>query len=222
MSAQINLYHPRYLKSRERLTLANVGLAAGIVYAGLMVGAGWAWQHATERKEVAASADAQVADAKVRVEAATKAAEARKPSPQLIADIESAEATLRRRSEIAQQLESGSLGSSRGFSDFLRGFARQAQDGLWLTGFAIGAGGNDIEIRGRMTNAGALPEYIRRLGTEAVFQGRNFSALTMSRPDPAGGAPAAPASGAAPPTAREPIEFVLVPTRQGEAKEARP
>ncbi len=222
MSTQINLYHPRFLKSRERLTLSNVALMAGLVYAGVGLGAGWAWQHAAERKEAAAAAEAQVADTRARVDAAAKAAEARKPSAQLIADIESAEATLRRRAEIAQQLESGSVGSSRGFSDYLRGFARQAQDGLWLTGFFIGAGGSDIEIRGRMQNAGALPEYIRRLGGEAVFQGRNFSALNMTRAEPPPGAAAAAPTGAAPVAGREPIEFVLVPSKPVEAKESRP
>ena len=119
-------------------------------------------------------------------------------------------------------MESGSVGSSRGFSDYLRGFARQAQDGLWLTGFFIGAGGSDIEIRGRMQNAGALPEHIRRLGGEAVFRGRNFSALNMTRAELPPVQPPLLDRRRTPVAGREPIEFVLVPSKPVEAKESRP
>jgi hypothetical protein len=146
----------------------------------------------------------------------------------LIAELDSAETSVRRRGDIARLLESGAIGSTGGFSDYLRGFARQAPEGLWLTGFTIGAGGNDMEIRGSMLNPATLPDYIRRLGTEKSFQGRNFAALTMNRAD---AAPAAQPAGAAAtavtpaPSARDtapgsaggitlaprPIDFILMP-----------
>ena len=224
MSAQINLYHPRFLKQRELLTLGNVVLAAAGLYIALAVVGGWAWNDATERKAAAAAAEAQLKLAKDQVDAATKAAAARKPSPQLTAELDSAEGLLRRRGDIARLLESGAIGSTGGFSDYLRGFARQAPDGLWLTGFTIGAGGNDMEIRGSMLNPVALPDYIRRLGTEKSFQGRNFAALNMNRADPPAAAPATGQSGAvspAPTSAPRPIDFVLMP-KLAEAKESRP
>jgi hypothetical protein len=222
MSAQINLYPPRFLKQRDPLTLGNVALAAAVLYALLAAAGGWAWQDATTRKEAALAAESQLKAVREQVEAATQAAAVRKPSPQLSAEADSAEGLLRRRDEIARLLESGAIGSTGGFSDYLRGFARQAPEGLWLTGFTIGAGGNDMEIRGSMLNPAALPDYIRRLGTEKVFQGRNFAALTMNRADaapairPAGqGVAVAPA-----PVVVPPIDFVLMP-KWGEAKETR-
>ena len=222
MSAQINLYHPRFLKQRDPLTLGNVALAAAVLYALLAAAGGWAWQDAATRKEAALAAESQLKAVKQQVDAATQAAAVRKPSPQLSAEADSAEGLLRRRDEIARLLESGAIGSTGGFSDYLRGFARQAPEGLWLTGFTIGAGGNDMEIRGSMLNPAALPDYIRRLGTEKVFQGRNFAALTMNRADaapairPAGqGVAVAPA-----PVVVPPIDFVLMP-KWGEAKETR-
>lgn len=224
MSAQINLYHPRFLKQREVLTLGNVALAAAVLYALLAAAGGWAWQDAATRKEAAKVAEAQLKSAKEQVAAATKAAATRKPSPQLIAEAESVEGLLRRRGDIARLLESGAVGSTGGFSDYLRGFARQAPEGLWLTGFDIGAGGNDMEIRGSMLNPAALPDYIRRLGGEKVFQGRNFAALTMNRVDPAPPVRPAGTAAAVPPAptiAPHPvIDFVLMP-KWGEAKEVR-
>jgi hypothetical protein len=223
MSAQINLYHPRFLKQRDLFTLGNVAIAAAALYAVLVLAGGWAWQDAATRKQAATAAEAQLNSVKVQVEAATKAAAVRKPSLQLIAELEQAESVLRRRGEIARLLESGAVGSSGGFADYLRGFARQVPEGLWLTGFTIGAGGNDMEIRGSMLNPAALPDYIRRLGAEKALQGRSFAALTMNRADPppavrpvgqGAAVPPAPTSGP------RPIDFVLMPKRV-EQKEAR-
>ena len=228
MSTQINLYHPRFLRQRDLLTLGNAALAALILYTVLAVAGGWAWRDAATRKQAAMAVEAQLKSVKERLGAASKAAAVRKPSPQLIAELEQAESVLRRRGEIARLLEDGAVGSTAGFADYLRGFARQAPEGLWLTGFTIGAGGNDMEIRGSMLNPAALPDYIRRLGAEKAFQGRSFAALTMNRADPppavrpAGqGAAVSPAPTLAPTLGSRPVDFVLMP-KLVEAKEARP
>jgi len=214
MSAQINLYHPRFLKQRDLLTLSNVALAAGGLYAVLAAVGGWAWLDAAGHREAGAATEVQLKAARQQVDAATKAAAARKPSPQLIAEVEGAESLLRRRGEIARLLEGGVVGSTGGFSEYMRGLARQAPQGLWLTGFTIDSGGSGIEIRGSTLNPDALPDYIRRLGSERAFQGRNFAALTMSRAEsPAAVRPGAQGAAVAPaPTsARQPIDFVLMP-----------
>lgn len=217
MSQQINLYDPRFLKKRDLLTLANLLLAAALVYALLAAVGVMAWQQSAQRQAVAAAAEAQAKALRDQVEALTKAAATRAPSPQLTAEVTAAEAVARRREDIATLLESGAVGDTTGFAEHLRGFARQTPDGLWLTGFSIGAGGSEMEIRGRMLNPGALPDYIRRLGTEKAFHGRQFAALTVSRPPPPSASTATGAGGAATPPATVPYtEFVLRPS--GEAR----
>lgn len=223
MSAQINLYHPRFLKQRDLLTLGNLALATVAVYAVLAVVGAWAWQTAGARMDVATVVESQLNAAKQQVEAATKAAAIRKPNSQLIVELETTEAVLRHRREIANLLENGAVGSKGGFSEYLRGFARQVPEGLWLTGFTIGAGGNDMEIRGSTLNPAALPDYIRRLGAEKAFQGRNFAALTMNRAVPAPVARSAGQGNAvsqAPTLGPVPVDFVLMP-KLVEAKESR-
>lgn len=225
MSAQINLYHPRFLKQRERLTLGNVLLAAAVLYAVLVLAGGWARREAATQADAAAATEAQLKVAKDAVAAATKSA-GRQANPQLIAEVASAEALLRRRGEIAQLLESGAVGSTGGFAEHLRGLARQVPEGLWLTGFSIGPGGRDMEIRGSMLDAAALPGYIRRLGGEKAFQGRSFASLTMNRAEPAPVMrPVGQAAAVSPaPTLAlvpRPIDFVLMP-KLTEAREAKP
>lgn len=224
MSAQINLYHSRFLKQRDLLSLGNVGMVAATLYLALAALGGWSWHYANARKEAATAAEAELKSMKEQLDAATAAAAIRKPNPQLATELERAEVMLRRRGEIARLLESGVVGSTGGFADFLRGFARQVPEGLWLTGFTIGSGGNDMEIRGSMLNPAALPEYIRRLGAEKVFQGRSFAALTMNRGEPPVSAGAVVQSVAVPPAptpAVRYIDFVLMP-KLAEQKEAKP
>ncbi len=214
MSAQINLYHPRFLKERDLLTLSNVVLSALALYLLLAVAGGWALRDAEARRVKAAAAETQLTTMKAQTAAATQAAKNRKPSPQLIAELDRAEGQLRRRADIARLLESGEIGSTGGFADFFRGLARQVPQGLWLTGFTIGSGGTDMEIRGRMLDAAALPEYIRRLGEEKVFQGRSFASLTMDRSAPAPAVRPVGAGGAvspAPSFGAQAIDFVLMP-----------
>jgi hypothetical protein len=215
MSAQINLYHPRFLKQHDLLTLRNAVIAAVALYAMLAAAGGWAWRNAATQSLAATAAEAQLKAVKDQVEAATKAAAVSKPSVQLIAELERNEALLRRRGDIARLLESGAIGSPGGFAEYLRGLARQAPEGLWLTGFTIGSGGSDMEIRGSMLDPAALPEYIRRLGAEKAFRGRNFAALTMNRGDPPGSVrpsvQGAAAVAPAPTSGSRPIDFVLMP-----------
>lgn len=217
MSAQINLYHPRFLRQRDPLSLGNLVIATAVLYAALALAGGWASREAARRGQSALAVDSQLKAAKAQMTVETEAAKARKPSPQVLAELERTEALLRRRSEIAQLLESGIIGSTGGFAGYLRGFARQAPEGLWLTSFNIGAGGSDMEIRGSLLNPAALPEYIRRLGTEPAFQGRNFASLSMEReapPVPARPAAAGTAAVAPAPTSLpRAIDFVLLPKR---------
>lgn len=213
MSAQINLFEQRFLKRRDPLNLGNVALLAGATFLALAIAGGWAWQGAVARKQATVELDRQVKAARDQVDSLTKAA-GRKADPQLVAQAERTELMVRRRGEIARLLESGAIGNSTGFAEFLRGLARQVPEGLWLTGFSIGTGGSDLEIRGKTENAAALPEYIRRLGTEKTFQGRNFAALTMTRPARVMPASATPASAPVTPARApmpQPIEFVLSP-----------
>lgn len=225
MSAQINLYHPRFLRQRELLSLGNLVIAAAVLYAVLTLTSGWAGQSAARHGEAALAVETQLKAIKALVAAETQAAGARKPSPHVIAELARTEEQLRRRGDIARLLESGAIGGTGGFADYLLGFARQVPEGLWLTSFGIGAGGSDMEIHGSLLNPATLPEYIRRLGTEKAFQGRGFASLTMDReapPEPV--RPAAPGAGAvapAPTPASRVIDFVLMPKRV-ETKEAKP
>ena len=49
-----------------------------------------------------------------------------------------------------------------------------------MTGFAVSADGQSIELKGRMLDASALPDYLTRLNAEPVFKGRQFAQLQVT------------------------------------------
>lgn len=199
MSRQINLINPALRRTRDWFSAAPLATVAGalllIVVAAAVSARVSAFQQHKEAEELVASQK----QAQEALLVTTQQFAARKPDPKVAAELESARALVQRQQEILEKLDSGAVGDTKGFSEYLRGFARQVPQGLWLTGFSIGAAGRDMEVRGRMVSPPLLTEYVRRLNAESAFRGHSFAGLQIQTPRPerptataAGGAPAAP------------------------------
>lgn len=79
-----------------------------------------------------------------------------------------------------RQVLQGNVGAaSMGYSDLLIALGRQTQPGLWVTGLKVRGDGRDLELRGRMTNPGLLPAYLRRLEKEDRFRSRRFAQIEL-------------------------------------------
>lgn len=180
MSAQINLYHARFLKVHDWLNLNNLALAAVALFSILGLTSLVAHHDLSLQQNQAAAVSTELEAVNQALDQANQLA-SQPANPQLLAEVKHAQTVLTRREEIARLLESGAVGNSGGFSAYLLGFAHQVPTGLWLTGFTLGAGGSDMEIRGSTFDEKIVPDYIRRLGTEKIFQGRQFSALSLQR-----------------------------------------
>lgn len=212
MTQQINLYEPRLRPRHAWATARNVGVAAAallVVMIALALDAGYQ----SDRKAAELSAlQRQVSSEQERMTALAKLVAERRVSPALVSDSAKAQTLLASRQEVMDILDSGKVGNSSGFSEFMFGFARQIQPDLWLTGFSMSAGGEEIEIRGRLLDPAKLPGYVQRLSSEPVFHGRRFAALDMRSVEPAAPLPeGAAVTQPSPPEAVLPrfVEFVL-------------
>jgi Tfp pilus assembly protein PilN len=94
--------------------------------------------------------------------------------------LERAEAQLKARKDIQTALRHGDLGSSQGFSEVMRAFARQTVAGLWLTGLRLENGGRDITLAGRALNAEAVATLVRQLRAEPVLRGRSIATMRVA------------------------------------------
>lgn len=219
MSQQINLYEPRLRPRHELATGRNVGIAALVLVLVTTALAVWTGRAAARRESETAALQKQLTGARESLAATVKALAERKVSPALAAELDVAKAQLAARQEVTAVLDSGRLGNTTGFAAVMTGFARQTRSDLWLTGFRVTTGGDEIEIRGRALDPAMLPQYMQSLSGEPVFQGRRFAALEMQdiepeevpRDDPTGAVRASAADVEAAPVARLPrfVEFVL-------------
>jgi hypothetical protein len=182
LARQINLVNPALRKTQDRLSAIPVAGVAAALLLLVVLAAVWVNVSAADAHREAEEWTANRKQAQDALLAATQAVAARRPDARLVAELDSARALVQRQGEVLAVLDSKAVGDTGGFSEYLRGFARQVPQGLWLTGFAIGAGGRDMELRGRMVAPSLLPEYVKRLNAESAFRGHTFASLQIQAP----------------------------------------
>lgn len=183
MSVQhINLLDASLLPPKARYT-SGQGLAGlAVIALGLLVaGLGLRWAAAGQAREAAALQQSLPA---LQAQVAT-------PLPlQATADEQARQISAFRQEEAALQqlqqvLDSGGAGRPDGYADYLLALSRQGARGsnaLWITGFKVLPDGQ-LELQGRMSEARALPDYLRRLNEEPLFRGRSFAQLSVKAGD---------------------------------------
>lgn len=179
MTQQINLYNPALRIRREWLTgkwlLNGIGILA--VLLGLYGGA-VRWEN-QKLAEEASRSGAELGQRQAELARLNEELAQRKVDRETEALLLRAEAALQGRERVREALESGALGSSEGFAEFLRAFARQAQDGLWMVALQMAEGGRNITLEGRTQNPDRIPAYIRGLNGEPTLRGRSFEAMNV-------------------------------------------
>lgn len=181
MSQQINLFNPIFMKQRKYFTLLAMLQALGLIVAGSLCFYGYA------AYQVAQLAKQSEEGAKLfNAEQARFARYTAEFSPlranQLLQDeVRKSEKNLAEQTKLVATLKSGSVGNTTGYSQYMRAFARQAIQGLWLTGFKVTGDAAQISLSGGVVNPELLPAYIQRLGKEPAMRGKSFSNLQMQQ-----------------------------------------
>jgi hypothetical protein len=183
MTQYINLYDPDLRRGQQPVSAPQASAVLGIAIIAILAAAGVTGFQARGLARESADLELQLAAQREQVAALGKEMAARQADPVLAGELAAAEAKLATRREMIALLDSGALGNTKGFADYLRAFSRQSLPGLWLTGFDIAGGGAEMAIRGRALDAALLPRYVRRLNEEAVFRGRSFAELKMDAAD---------------------------------------
>lgn len=183
MSTQhLNLLDASLLPPKARYTAAQGLIFFTLVtLALLLAGLGLRWAATGQAREAAA------------LQQSLPALQARLATPlplQATVDAQSRQLNDLRQEEAAlqqlqQALGSGGAGRTEGYADYLLALSRQAARGgnaLWITGFKVLPDGQ-LELQGRMSDARALPDYLRRLNEEPLFRGRSFAQLSVKAGD---------------------------------------
>lgn len=181
MSQQINLYNPLLLKQKKIFSSKTMAQAMGLIALGLIAVYGYAYYQVTILQMETEYAAKRHAAVQARLTRITQQFGPRQKSADLELNIKRAEAELQALTEVQAALKQGGLVSAGGFSPYFKALARQAVEGLWLTGFS--AAGSEMAINGRTLRPGLVPDYIHRLSGEEIMQGRKFAMLEMRQPE---------------------------------------
>jgi hypothetical protein len=182
VSQQINLFNPAFRKQREWFN-APMLIQALAVLVLIMAGI-YGYQYRQVMlldKQVKAGATSLAQEQARLVKVAAEHAP-RQKNAVLVKQALEMERQLKGEEAVLEVLQSGSLGNTQGYSGYMRAFARQVVNGLWLTEFGIKGAGKEMLLGGRTLRPELVPAYIRRLNQEAATQGRDFAALEMQRP----------------------------------------
>lgn len=210
MSQQINLFSPIFLTQKKYFSAHTMAQALGLIVLGSLAFSAFAYWQTTGMSKEAAETVRRVKLEQARLERVRANYAPRGKSRLLQQEIGRLETQMGARAEVLELLKGGEFGRTTGYSEFLRAFARQTVDGLWLTAFHIK--GNDMTISGRAQQPELVPTYLQRLQQEPAMQGKAFANLEMSAPK---SEPAAKGTPTAPPSY---VEFTLQSNEPGGAK----
>lgn len=219
MSQQINLYNPLFLKKEKLFSTRAMAQALGLVAIGLVGIYAYSAMQAREAARLAQQYADQVAVQRAQLAKLTAQVGDNVRSKTLESEVSRLEAAVKSRQGLIDTLTTGQLGNSEGISRYFAAFGRQATPGVWLTGFVVDDGGNDLRVSGRVLHPDLVPVYLRALNQEAVMRGRQVTEmkLTAKESAPARGGVAGAADKAGP---AEPVRFVefsiLAPLRAPE------
>jgi len=179
MSQQINLFNPLFLRREKYFSARTMLQALGLVVVGLGAFYAYAVWETRALGGLVAQQDSDVAHERARV-VEMSGAQGQGRLHVLQADAQRLQSEARAREALLDKLRSGDLGNSAGFSRYFAAFARHALAGVWLTGFSVGEGGNELQVRGRALEPDLLPDYLRALNLEDVMRGRQVIALRLT------------------------------------------
>jgi hypothetical protein len=196
VSQQINLFNPIFLKQEKYFSATTMVESLVLILVALCAFYAYAYNEVKSFEDVAADAAHQLADTRDRFISLGGSLSPQRRSKLLEAQVARAESDLRGKQALLASLRAAATDTARGYSQYFAAFARRTLPGVWLTGFSVGDGGDELDIRGRVLHPDLVPAYIQALNKEEVMRGRSVTRLKLvahSEPKPA--ADAAPQPG---------------------------
>ena len=182
MRQQINLFNPAFVKQRKHFSLPAMLQGLVLIAAGSLFFYGYAVYQVEQLGK-----QSEESDKRYQAEQARLVRYAAEFSPQranqaLQDELRQLEKRVADQDELIEIMKSGAVGNTSGYAEYMRAFARQVVQGLWLTGFRISGDAAQISLSGAVLAPELLPVYVQRLGKESVMRGKTFATLQMRQP----------------------------------------
>jgi hypothetical protein len=187
MSQQINLFNPHFLKKKGYFSVLAMLQALGLIAIGSVAFYAYAVFQVNALQRQSEATSKQYAAEQIRFANFAAEFSPEKNDQMLQEEVKKLDSEVTSQKEILETLKNGVIGNTAGYSEYMRAFARQVVNGLWLNAFDIQGDGTQISLSGGVVNAQLVPMYIQRLNKENVMKGKTFAALQMQQPKPIAG-----------------------------------
>jgi Flp pilus assembly protein TadB len=182
MSQQINLFNPVFLTQKKYFSVVTMLQALGLIVLGSALFFVYAVFQVAQLSKQADEVSKRYVAEQTRLANLTNEYSLQHSGKMLEDELKQLEAQASAQEAMLNMLKSGALGNTEGYSEFMRAFARQSINGLWLTAFDIVGDGAQMSLSGAVVNPQLVPSYIQRLRREKAMQGKTFSTLQMQQP----------------------------------------
>jgi hypothetical protein len=182
MSQQINLFNPIFLKQKKYFSVVTMLQALALILIGSALFYGYAVYQVAQLSKQADEMGKRYVAEQARFVSFTNDFSLQRSGQMLEDELKQLEAKAKAQQDVLTTLKSGVIGNTEGYSEYMRAFARQSINGLWLTAFDITGDGAQMSLSGAVVNPQLVPSYIQRLSKERVMHGKTFSTLQMQQP----------------------------------------
>jgi hypothetical protein len=191
MSQQINLFNPVFLKQKKYFSVVTMLQALLLIALGSAAFYGFAAYQIKQLARQSEEANKRYVAEQARLDNYKAQFSPQKSRQLLEKELRAAEAKVFAQQDVINMLKSGAIGNTNGYSGYMRAFARQVVNGLWLTGFSITGDAAQLSMSGAVLpdSPSLVPAYVQRLGREEVMHGKSFAALKIQRPAKMDGKP---------------------------------
>ncbi len=182
MSQQINLFNPVFLTQKKYFSVIAMAQALGLIVLGSVLFYGYALYQISQLSRQADEMSKRYAAEQTRLGNFANEFSPQRSSQMLEEEVKQLEAQAAAQENLLATLKSGVIGNTEGYSEYMRAFARQSINGLWLTAFDIVGDGSQLSLSGAVLSPQLVPAYIQRLSKEKVMRGKTFATLQMQQP----------------------------------------
>lgn len=182
MSQQINLFNASLMKKKQPFSASTLLQTMLVALLGVAAVSAYGYYQTAELKKMATAVSAQLKMTEEQAAKMRALAGAPAKNQELDDALSKLQDDLQKKRVVADILNAGDFGNTRGYSAYLAAFARQIPSGVWLTGLSVAGDGKDMSLSGRTLRPELVPEYVSQLKREAIMRGKSFATLKMSQP----------------------------------------
>jgi Tfp pilus assembly protein PilN len=181
MKTRINLYSTILLPAKLRLSFNRLAFALlGLIGISLLVSGITLWSTQSLMADIQAKQN--VADSlSSQKQQLEQAIADRKPSQELVAQVELLEQRLTLKQQLKGELLQRSALVNAGYAALLSDLAQAGDPNIWLSGIQVSD--NIFEFEGYSQSPQSIPLWIERLKESETLKGYGFSSMTLNRGD---------------------------------------